>query len=181
MKAINHTILRVIFALVLGVILIARPSTAINYLVVTIGVLFLVPGLISIAGYLFRKQSLEAMFLIESIGSSFLGLALIFAPGFFVGALMYILAVVLIIAGFFQIRGLFFVRQQIKIPVGFYIIPAMILITGVVILFNPFKVLETTFMVLGIACVVYSISELVNYLKFLKNSSKVTSDQNQFE
>ena len=182
MKAINHIFLRVIFALVLGVILIARPSTAINYLVMTIGVLFLIPGLISIAGYLFqRRQSIEPMLLIESIGSCFLGLALIFAPGFFVGALMYILAVVLIIAGFFQIRGLVIVRQQIKIPIVFYIIPAMILITGVVILFNPFKVLETTFLVLGIACVVYSISELVNYLKFLKNSSKVTSDQNQFE
>ena len=181
MKAINNVILRVIFALVLGVILIARPSTAINYLVMTIGVLFLIPGLISIAGYLFRKQPLEAMFLIESIGSCLLGLALIFAPGFFVGALMYILAIVLIIAGFFQFRGLVVVRQQIKIPVGFYIIPAMILITGVVILFNPFKVLETTFMVLGIACVIYSISELVNYLKFLKNSNKVTYNQNPFE
>ena len=170
MKSINHIVLRVIFALVLGVILIARPSTAINYLVMTIGVLFLIPGLISIAGYLFRsKQSSETMFLIESIGSCFLGLALILAPGFFVGALMYILAAVLILAGFFQIRGLAVIRQQIKVPVGFYITPAIVLLVGVIILFNPFAVVETTFMILGIACVIYSISELVNYWKFLKN------------
>ena len=170
MKAINYTSLRIIFALLLGIILIARPSTAINYLVMTIGVLFLIPGLISISGYLFRRrQSSDTMFLIESIGSCFLGLALILAPDFFVGALMYILAVILILAGFFQIRGLTVIRQQIKIPVGFYITPAIVLISGVVILFNPFAVLETTFVILGIACVIYSISELVNYWKFLKN------------
>ena len=171
MKESNHIVLRVIFALILGVILIARPSTAINYLVMAIGVIFLIPGLISIAGYLFRKQSLETMFLLESIGSCFLGLALILAPGFFVGALMYILAVVLIFAGFFQIRGLALLRQHIKVPVVFYITPSLVLLVGVIILFNPFQVIETTFMILGIACVVYSISELVNYLKFLKNSN----------
>jgi len=170
MKAINNITIRIIFALVLGAVLIVWPATAINYLVITIGALFLVPGLISIAGYfLRRRQSSETMFPIESIGSCLLGLALILIPDFFVGALMYILAAVLILAGFFQIRGLVIVRRQIKIPLGFYIFPVIILITGVVILFNPFKVVETTFMILGIACVAYSISELVNYLKFLRN------------
>ena len=85
---------------------------------------------------------------------------------------MYILVGVLILAGFFQIRGLFIARRHINVPVVFYIIPTVVLITGVVILFNPFTVAETTFMVLGIACVIYSISELVNYLKFLKKSNE---------
>ena len=172
MRAINSVALRIIFALALGVILIIRPATAINYLIIIIGVLFLIPGLISIIGSLFRsEQSPKTIYLIESIGSCFLGLALIIAPDFFVGALMYILACVLIIAGFIQIRGLVITRQHIKIPAVFYIIPVMILLTGVVILFNPIKVIETTFLILGITCVIYSVSELINYLKFLKNAN----------
>ena len=170
MKAINNITLRIIFALVLGAVLIAWPATAINYLVITIGVLFLISGLISILGYLIRNnRSSEKKFSIESIGSSLLGLALILAPAFFVGALMYILAVVLILAGFFQIRELFIVRKHIEIPVGFYITPAIVLLIGLIILLNPFSVVETTFMILGVACIIYSISELVNYLKFLRN------------
>ena len=170
MEVINNTTLRIIFALVLGVILIIWPSTAINYLVITIGILFLIPGLISIIGYLSRsKQPSETMLIVESIGSCLLGLALIIAPAFFVGALMYILAFFLILAGFFQLRGLFIYRRNIKIPTALYIVPAIVLIVGMVILFNPFRVIETTFIILGAACVVYSISELINYLKFAKN------------
>ena len=174
MKAINHIILRIIFALVLGFILIARPLIAINSLVITIGLLFLIPGLISIFAYLFKnRQSLETIFLIESIGSCFLGLALILAPVFFVSALMYILAGILILAGVFQIHGLYAVRRNIEVPFGFYISPVLVLLTGVLILFNPFTVVETAFIILGAACVIYSLSELVNYLKFLRKSNNI--------
>ena len=174
MKAANNIILRIIFAFVLGILLIIRSSTVVNYLVITIGVLFLVPGLISIFGYLFQgRQSPERKFPLESIGSCLLGLALIIVPDFFVGALMYILSGVLILAGFFQIYGLFITRRHLKVPFFFYIIPAIILLIGIVILFNPFTVAETTFMVMGITCVIYSLSELFNYIKFRKNQAEI--------
>ena len=41
----NYSIIRCICALVIGVLLVAWPEAAILYLVITIGVLFLVPGL----------------------------------------------------------------------------------------------------------------------------------------
>ena len=171
MKTISSIILRVVLALALGIVLIIYPLEAINYLVIIIGVLFLAPGLISILGYLLRnKQTSDARFPIESVGSSLLGLALILMPGFFVGALMYILSAILILAGFFQIRALFTARKQVAIPFIFYIIPVLILLVGVAILFDPFSLPKTTFIILGIACVIYALSETINYLKFLKNS-----------
>ena len=45
MKTMNYSIIRCICALVLGVLLVAWPEAAILYLVITIGALFLVPGL----------------------------------------------------------------------------------------------------------------------------------------
>lgn len=46
MKTMNYSIIRCICALVLGVLLVAWPEAAILYLVITIGALFLVPGLL---------------------------------------------------------------------------------------------------------------------------------------
>lgn len=48
MKTMNYSIIRCICALVLGVLLVAWPEAAILYLVITIGALFLVPGLFSV-------------------------------------------------------------------------------------------------------------------------------------
>ena len=171
MKAINNIVLRIIFALALGVVLIVRPSEAINYLVVIIGFLFLILGSISIFRYFLDKQPEKGTFPADSIGSALLGLALILAPGFFIGALMYILAGVLVLAGFWQIRELYVVRKLVEIPFGFYIMPVIVLLIGLFIFFNPFAIIETTFIILGIACVIYSISELINYLKFLKKTN----------
>ena len=46
MKTINSGLLRSIFALALGIVLIIWPELTITYLVMTIGVLFIVPGII---------------------------------------------------------------------------------------------------------------------------------------
>ena len=138
-------------------------------MIMTIGVLFLIPGLISVLGYFFRnKQSSKKTFPIDSIGGVLLGLALIVAPTFFVRILMYVLAGLLIFAGIMQLHSLFIVRKRIRIPVAFYLVSVLILLTGIVILFNPFDAPKIAFIILGIACVIYGVSELVNYLKFLR-------------
>ena len=175
MKPINN-LLRIVLALALGALLIACPAKAALSMVIIIGGLFLIPGLLSIIVYLFRdKETSSRRFPIESIGSCLLGLALLIVPGFFVGFLMYVLAGILIFAGFLQIRDLFSVRKVVAIPMFFYIVPVLILLMGIVIIFNPFKVIETTFMVTGIVCIVYSVSEAVNYLKFLRKSKRVAA------
>ena len=172
MKTVNNIILRVAVALILGVVLIVWSSTVVDYLVITIGALFLIPGLISVFGYFFRdKQSSEKTFPFDSIGGALLGLALIIVPSFFVGILMYILAGLLILAGILQIRSLFIVSRQFRIRSTFYAIPIVILLAGLVILFYPFETLQTAFIFLGIICVLYALSELVNYLKFLRKAS----------
>ena len=56
MKVVNNPALRSVFAIVLGLILGLWPAATINYLVIVIGVLFLVPGLIAMIGYLMRDK-----------------------------------------------------------------------------------------------------------------------------
>ena len=80
----NYSIIRCICALVIGVLLVAWPEAAILYLVITIGVLFLVPGLFSLSGYLIRGKQDGSRFPIAGLGSLLFGLWLMIMPAFFV-------------------------------------------------------------------------------------------------
>ena len=106
MKTMNYSIIRCICALVLGVLLVAWPEAAILYLVITIGALFLVPGLFSVFGYLTRGKQNGMSFPIAGLGSLLFGLWLMIMPAFFVGILMYVLGAVLVLAGISQIVNL---------------------------------------------------------------------------
>ena len=46
MRSINGAVLRSAFAMVLGFVLVLWPEAAITYLVITIGILFILPGII---------------------------------------------------------------------------------------------------------------------------------------
>lgn len=65
----NYSIIRCICALVIGVLLVAWPEAAILYLVITIGVLFLVPGLFSLSGYLIRGSRMAVVFLLPGLAA----------------------------------------------------------------------------------------------------------------
>ena len=55
MKSMNYSLIRTICALVIGLVLVLWPDAAINYIVITIGVLFLIPGFIVLIGYFGTK------------------------------------------------------------------------------------------------------------------------------
>lgn len=170
MKTMNNMTLRIVFALVLGLVLIIWPDSALLYMVVTIGILFLIAGLISLASYFARDKRLypSVRFPLDGAGSVLFGLVLIVIPSFFVHVLMYLLGVLLMLAGITQISALVSARKWTEVPFGFYIVPILILLAGLVVLFNPFTVASTAFMLLGITSMVYGLSEFVNYLKFRK-------------
>ena len=51
MRNFNYYALSSICALIIGILLVVWPGEAVRYLVITIGVLFLLPGLIGVFGY----------------------------------------------------------------------------------------------------------------------------------
>mgnify|MGYP001532488750 CR=1 FL=1 len=57
MRSINGAVLRSAFAMVLGFVLVLWPEAAITYLVITIGILFILPGLFAILSYFTRPKS----------------------------------------------------------------------------------------------------------------------------
>ena len=171
MKAIQGQVIRGVCAIALGLVMVLRPELAITYLVVTIGVLFILPGLYAIFTYFIRPKGEEvkrSIFPIEAAGSVLLGLWLVISPEFFVNILMYVLGALLVIAGAQQISSLIAARKWSSVPLGFYLMPVLILVVGIMILVHPFGAAENTFIIFGIAILFYGVCELVNWFKFKK-------------
>lgn len=171
MKTMNYSLIRILFALVIGLVLVIWPNAAASYIVITVGVAFLIPGVISLFGYFGRRRvenEVTPRFPIEGVGSFLLGLWLIIMPEFFADVLMFLLGFILIMGGVQQVASLYIARRWMSVPTAFYLVPSLILIAGVVALFNPTGVRNTAFIIIGISSLVYSISELINWFKFMR-------------
>lgn len=168
MKGLSYSFLRAICALVIGLVLVMFPDQAGDYLVITVGVVFLVPSFISIIGYFVQSTEMRSRFPVEGMGSLLFGLWLIIMPGFFADLLTFVLGFVLLMGGVQQIASLSAARRWMLVPYGFYTVPVLILIAGLVALFNPMGVRSTAFIIIGISSLVYAASELLNWFKFTR-------------
>lgn len=174
MKGLSYSFLRAICALVIGLVLVVFPDQASDYLVITIGVIFLVPSFISLVGYFAQNAELRRRFPVEGVGSLLFGLWLIIMPGFFADLLTFVLGFILVMGGVQQIASLSAARRWMPVPYGFYVVPVLILIAGLVALFNPTGVRSTAFIIIGVSSLVYAASELLNWFRFTRRRPKVS-------
>lgn len=171
MKTMNYSLIRILFALVIGLVLVIWPDLAAKYIVITLGVAFLIPGIISLFAFFGHKKSessAESLFPVEGVGSLLFGLWLIIKPDMFTDILMFLLGFILMMGGVQQIASLATARRWMHVPGGFYLLPSLLLVAGIVALFNPTGVVNTAFFIIGVSSLVYSLSELINWFKFMR-------------
>lgn len=172
MKMMNYGIMRCVSAIVIGVLLMVWPEAAILYLVIAIGVMFFLPSLFSLVGYFMKGHQAGMYFPVISLGSLLFGLWLMVSPAFFVGILMYVLGAVLVFAGISQIVTLLSARSHSAVALGYFVMPVLILLAGLVVLVNPFAAATIPFFILGVSSTIYGITELINIYKFRKKEVK---------
>ena len=172
MKGVNNSFLRAICALIIGLILVMFPNEAGDYLVITVGVMFMIPSLLRIIGYFTMSAAERKRLPIEGVGSFLFGLWLVIMPGFFADLLTFVLGFILVLGGIQQISSLSVARRWMSVHAGFYIIPVLILLAGLVAVVNPTGVRSTAFIVIGITSLVYAVSELVNWFTFTRKRPK---------
>ena len=177
-KLINYFMIRAISAIVLGVLLILGPKNAIFYVVIAVGILFIVPGLISLISYFIseRTKRPEIPVLLAGIGSLLFGVILVSVPHFFVSMLMYLLGALLLLGGIEQIVTLIRARKKTTVPMLFYIAPLIVVAAGILVLLNPFKTAETLFILIGVTCFIYGIMEFVHWLKFKRKYKEILTE-----
>jgi len=169
-KTINYFMLRSVFAILLGVLLITMPENIISLIVIAVGILFIIPGIITLVGYFSssKEQRPDLPVLFAGVGCLLFGILLVILPNFFEKILMILLGIVLLIGATEQIVSLIRARKMIhvNIPVYFYIVPLLIMIVGIIALFRPFETSHFIVVVIGISCVIYGIMEFVFWIKF---------------
>ena len=177
MRNFNYYALSSICALIIGILLVVWPGEAVRYLVITIGVLFLLPGLIGVFGYFAtakrrEEAGIKSVFPVAAVGSALLGFWLMIMPDFFITTLMYVLGVLLVLAGLSQLFNFISVRSITRVPFLMYVIPVLVLLAGVVVLANPFQAATLPFTILGVSAIVYSLTDLIRLIRFKKKVMK---------
>ncbi len=173
MRNFNYYALSSICALIIGVLLVVWPDVAVRYLVVTIGVLFMLPGLIGIFGYFAtakrrEEAGIRATLPVSAIGSVLLGFWLMIMPDFFITILMYVLGALLVLGGLSQLFNFISVRNITKVPFIMYMIPVLVLLAGIMVLVNPFQAAAVPFIILGISSIVYALTDLFRLIRYKK-------------
>ncbi|MDR2968154.1 MAG: DUF308 domain-containing protein [Tannerellaceae bacterium] len=173
MNKVSNAVLRNVLSIVLGFIMVLRPEIAVNYLVITIGVLFILPGFLSLIEYFNRKKNADATgtrFPIEAAGSIIFGAWMVIMPDFFLNITMYVLGALLVLGGLLRIISLFNTRKWTYVRWGYYVMPALVLLVGIVILAYPFATAAITFTVFGATMIVYGFTGLINNYVFRREN-----------
>ena len=178
MRILQSSVFRAICAIIIGALLIKFPDNTVKGITIAIGALFLISGLISCITYFWSKRHVseykiydaegnlvageQPTFPIVGIGSTILGLILALTPTAFVSALMYII-------GINQYMGLLSGRRYGRVGLLYWLMPAVILLTGLYVMLKPMEPLNTAMLILGWCMLVYGVVELINALKFYRD------------
>ncbi len=159
-------IYRAVLAIVLGVVLVIWPGAAVRYIIMLIGILFLSTGLIAfIISNRNREDHKRSLLPFSGVGSMVLGLLLLCLPSGFATIFMYLLGFILVLAAVGQFVTLATARQFGAVSWISYLFPVLILIAGMIVLFDPFSSAEGVFILFGVTAIFYGVTDLLNQYK----------------
>ncbi|MBQ8712899.1 MAG: DUF308 domain-containing protein [Prevotella sp.] len=195
MRILQSSVFRALCAIIIGALLIKFPDNTVKGITVAIGVLFLLSGLISCITYFMAKRNKseykiydadgnliageQPAFPIVGIGSAILGLILSLSPTAFVSALMYIIGAILILGAINQYMNLLTGRRYGHVSLWFWVMPTLILLTGLYVMLKPMAPLEMAMLILGWCTLLYGVVELINALKFYRDKKAWLQSQEQ--
>ena len=195
MRILQSAVFRAICAIVIGVLLIKFPDNTVKGITIAIGVLFLLSGIISCVTYYMAKRNVseykiydkegnivageQPTFPIVGLGSSILGLILALSPTAFVSALMYIIGAILILGAINQFMGLINGRRYGHVSLWYWVMPSLILLTGLYVMVKPMAPLAMAMLVLGWCTLLYGVVELINAFKFYRDKKNWQQSQEQ--
>lgn len=182
MKILQSSFFRALTAIAIGVLLIKFPDNTVTGIVITIGILFLLSGIVSVLSYLNAKRHASdyviydaqgrqiagqtPMFPIVGIGSFILGAILALMPSTFISFLMYVIGAILILGAIGQYMSIISARKFGSVSFYFWICPTIILLAGLYLILKPMSPLSTAMYVLGWLTLFYGIVEITNSMLF---------------
>jgi len=181
MKVLQISAIRAIIVLVTGFLLVRYREETMTWMTITVGILFLLSGLVSCIAYYFEKEKVakktakaeqqEAQqeeenlkspsFPIAGVGSIALGIILAVMPNTFITWVVYILAALLILGAVGQFMNLARSRQYARVPVYMWLFPTVILAIAILLISKPIETAQLPLLVLGWAFMYYGVLEFI--------------------
>ena len=181
MKVLEISAIRAIIVLVTGFLLVRYREETMTWMTITVGILFLLSGLVSCIAYYFEKEKVakktakaeqqegeqeeenlkSPSFPIAGVGSIALGIILAVMPNTFITWVVYILAALLILGAVNQFMNLARSRQYARVPVYMWLFPTVILATAILLISKPIETAQLPLLVLGWAFMYYGVLEFI--------------------
>ena len=194
MKTMKHSIFRALCAIAVGALLVEYRQEMVQWMTITIGILFLLSGVVAVVmSYATRKSAIKmAQALRESgvtstqdgteatyqkpprgwgwgmfagTGSIIFGIVLTLMPDTFVNFLVYILSATLIIGAVQQFFTLALASRYGSVSIAFWIMPTLLLVAGIMAVAYPEAIASAPLFFIGWCMIVYGIVECVNGIK----------------
>ncbi|MBP3251230.1 MAG: DUF308 domain-containing protein [Prevotella sp.] len=188
MNIIRNSILRAVAALVVGALLIKYPDTTLSGLTIAIGILFLVAGIISLVAWVYQRQktpsfsvysaddkviqNTQPMFPVVGLGSLLLGAILALMPETFIRLQMYFVAALLILGSLNLYMNLIAARTFGHVSAGFWLMPTVILLAGIVVMVKPMESAALPLIILGWGMLLFGVVEMICSLKYFQLKRK---------
>lgn len=183
MKVLQISAVRAIIVLVTGFLLVKYREDTMTWMTITVGVLFLISGLVACMVYYFEKEKVakktakaalqegqqeeedlkSPSFPIAGVGSIVLGIILAVMPNTFTTWMMYILSALLILGAVNQFMNLARSRQYARVPVYMWVFPTISMVVAILLISRPIETdaLFFTLKVIGWAFMYYGVLEFV--------------------
>lgn len=183
MKVLQISAVRAIIVLVTGFLLVKYREDTMTWMTITVGVLFLISGLVACMLYYFEKEKVakksakaalqegqqeeedlkSPSFPIAGVGSIVLGIILAVMPNTFTTWMVYILSALLILGAVNQFMNLARSRQYTRVPVYMWVFPTISMVVAILLISRPIETdaLFFTLKVIGWAFMYYGVLEFV--------------------
>lgn len=143
-----------------------------NWVSIAVGLMFVLPSTFVLFSSMGSKQHLPAGIAFVAAGGLILGLLMCIFPGAFAGFFVYVFAALLAIFGVYQIVDLASWSKTVKIPSFYYIIPILLVATGIVMLCTSLRDINTVVvLVTGIALIAGSVNSILEFFS-TRNAAK---------
>lgn len=159
-----HALLRNVCLLLLGVLLVTFSADAPKWIVMGCGVLFMLPGLVTmLAIFTDRDANYMPMVPFTAGGSILFGIYLLCFPTSFVEFLLYALAGVLILFGTTGCLSVWRARRKDNTAVSawHFLFPILLFIAGILVLLFWHEVAALPFLIIGYALIVYAPLQMI--------------------
>ena len=198
MKVLQISAIRAIIVLVTGFLLVKYREETMTWMTITVGILFLLSGLVSCIAYYFEKEKVakntakaeqqegqqeeenlkSPSFPIAGVGSIVLGIILAVMPNTFITWVVYILAALLILGAVNQFMNLARSRQYARVPVYMWLFPTVILVVVILLISKPIETAQLPLLVLGWAFMYYGVLEfaLIIRMYFVRRAYEKAED-----